>query len=291
MQKKIEFTISDLKWTIERAIETGKILKKFQQNLSSLKVSAKKAQGVVSIADKTAEKYLIKKIQKRFPSHEILAEENYFELYQNSSTEMKKFQSKEYCWVIDPLDGTTNFLNGLDYFAVCIGLLYRGEPVMGVVYRPRTGECFYSLKGKGAFYCQNMNGKAGKLMARKQQILVKKNLKALKDGLVVTGFSGEKGTSYEEEFKLFRKVARKVRGIRRFGSAALDLCYVGLGQFDGFWERGLAPWDVTAAGVFCQEAGVLISAIESRDTKFNPFADSFVAARPTFFNRFKKVLS
>ena len=281
----------DLLWIIQQAIRTGDILLKYQKNLKSLKVSTKKAQGVVSIADKNAEKFIVKQIMKKFPKHEMLAEESYFEQHTKSNPNYEKFKEKEYCWVIDPLDGTTNFLNGLDYFAVCIGLLHKGKPILGVVYRPRTGECFYSLAKSGAYYSTDIRKGLKLPFAKNKKVYFKKNIKSLKDGLVVTGFSGEKGTSYEQEFKVFRAVASKVRGIRRFGSAALDLCYVGLGQFDGFWERGLAPWDVTAAGSFCLESGVLISAIKSSKKDFNPFADSFIAARPGFFKKFDRILN
>lgn len=194
---------------------------------------------------------------------------------------MEHFKKEDWCWIIDPLDGTHNFLAGMDYYAVCICLAYRGTPEVGVVYRPSNGECFYALKGQGAFL-KNLKSKQ-----KAQKIYSEKSGKKLDESMLVTGFATEKGVAFDIEFEYFRKIMGKSRGIRRMGSAALDLCYVASGLFSGFWERGLAPWDVAAPGLICLESGVRVTDYNGR--KFHPFQKTIVAARNPVYNELKKL--
>ena len=167
----------------------------------------------------------------------------------------------------------------LDYYSVCICLAIYGVPTVGVVYRPSNKDLFFSIKGQGSTY-QNK----GKSI----RIPKVKNNKSMKDSLLITGFSTEKGQVSDEEFNLFKHISSNVRGVRRLGSAALDMCYVALGIFDGFWEGGLAPWDVSASGLICEEAGVKVT--DYNGNPFSPFSDNFLVARQPFYNKLKAYL-
>ena len=251
------------------ADEAGSCLLKYQKKLSDLKVDFKEAQGAVSEADIETENFIIKHLKKILPSADILAEESIF--FSDGGKEKSFFQwkEKEWSWVIDPLDGTHNFLNGLDYFAVCIALLHRGKPILGCVHRPRTRETFTAISNQGAF----IKRKGKKI----KKIFISSNKKPLKHALLVTGFATEKGKLREKEFELFYQIMKECRGVRRMGSAALDLCFVAEGLFDAFWERGLAPWDVAASGIICQEAGVKVTTYT--EEKFDPFQSTIIACR------------
>lgn len=269
--KKINYE-DVLKLSLKLARESGLYLIKKQSRISSLKINSKEAQGIASNADTGSEKMIIDGIKKNYPDHFILAEESAYKEFHGEMSRYQFLKDKEWVWIIDPLDGTNNYLNGLDYFGVCISLAHFGEPVVGVVYRPSSGECFYAIKGKGT---KTINLLVKKAKVTKLKKIV--NKKMLKDCLMVTGFTTEKGPVFEEEFTLFKKMMGKSRGIRRMGSAALDMCYVSKGLFDCFWERGLAAWDVSAAGLICLESGVTVT--DYAGQKFHPFQDTIVAAR------------
>ena len=252
-----------LSLSLKLAKNAGDFLLKKQGRISSLKITIKEAQGIASNADVESEKMIINGIKKIYPDHFILAEESAFKEFNGEMSRYEFLKEKEWVWVIDPLDGTNNFLNGLDYFGVCISLVNFGEPVVGVVLRPSNGECFYAIKGKGSKLI-NLKLKKSKAINLKKTT----NKKTLKNSLLVTGFTTEKGPVFEEEFNLFKSMVGKSRGIRRMGSAALDLCYVSKGVFDCFWERGLAAWDVAAAGLICLEAGAVVTDYSGR--QFHP---------------------
>lgn len=273
-----------LKLSIDLAVSAAKFLLVKQKKISSLKITSKKLQGMVSNADVESEAMIVAGIKKKYPDHFILAEETAYKEYMGQMDRYKFLKEKEWVWIIDPLDGTNNFLNGLDYYGVCISLVHFGEPVVGVVLRPTNGECFYAIKNKGTKLINFSNNfkKKSKPVSLKKSI----NKKTLADSLLVTGFATEKGPVFDEEFDLFKHMMGKSRGIRRMGSAALDLCYVARGVFDCFWEKGLAAWDVSAAGLICQEAGVVVSDYEGQ--KFHPFQATIVAARASLH---KEILS
>ncbi|MDO9182001.1 MAG: inositol monophosphatase family protein [Bacteriovorax sp.] len=273
IKKPIKVKYEDvLKLSLKLAKISGAHLMKKQLRISSLKITMKEAQGIASNADTESEKIIIDGIKKIYPDHLILAEESAFKEFQGEMSRYEFLKNKEWVWIIDPLDGTNNFLNGLDYFGVCISLAHFGEPVVGVVLRPSSGECFYAIKGKGT--------KTINLLAKKSKIISLKkstNKKSLKNSLLVTGFTTEKGPVFEAEFTLFKNMIGRSRGIRRMGSAALDLCYVSKGIFDCFWERGLAAWDISAAGLICVESGVVVTDYSGQ--KFHPFQETILAAR------------
>lgn len=272
-----------LKFTEELAVKAGKYLLTQTKKIHSLKIKVKEAQGVASNADIESEQLIIKAIKKKFPHHHILGEESAYEDFQGEKSRYEFLAQKEWVWVIDPLDGTNNFLNGLDYYAVCISLVHRGKPIVGVVYRPANGDLFSAIYKKGSTF-QNKLKKS-----KRVSLITPKNTKPLKSALLVTGFTTEKGEVFDHEFSIFKNMMGKSRGIRRMGSAALDLCYVSLGIFDCFWERGLAPWDVAAAGLICLESKVKVT--DYNGLPFHPFQETILAARAPLQSEVLKLFS
>jgi len=185
---------------------------------------------LVTGADLAAEKYITREISRSYPDHSILAEES--SLHDNHS---------EFRWVVDPLDGTTNFAHRFPFYCVSIGLEYRGEMIVGAIYDPERRELFSACKGGGA----RLNGKNIRVSSTR----------SLEKALLATGFPYDIGSSREDNLKQFNRFAKVARGIRRAGSAALDLCYLACGRFDGFWELKLHPWDTAAGKIIVEEAG------------------------------------
>lgn len=247
----------------------GVKLLRWQRKLNDLKISSKDAQGVVSNADIEAENFLIKSLIPILPGAEFLAEESAYAKFGGKGKALKEYAKKEFTWIIDPLDGTTNFLNNMDYFGVCISLVHYGEPILGIVHRPPTQQTFSAIKGKGAFLTD--------LHGRKKRLKLDETKKSLKDSLLVTGFACEKGAPFNREFTIFKRMMGECRGVRRMGSAALDICLVAQGIFDSFWERGLAPWDVAASSLILTEAGGVLTDYQGRE--FNPFLDTIVTSK------------
>ncbi len=184
--------------------------------------------------DIESEKIIIKKIKERFPEHSIISEEF------NSSISSNIFK-----WVIDPLDGTTNFVHNLPIFSISIGLMYKEEPILGVVHNPAADKCFSAAKGIGAY----LNG---------DRICVSKN-NTLKSSLIVTGFPYKHDTRWNLGFDIFKELYSMTQGLRRLGAASLDLCFVAMGRFEGFYEFNLEIWDICAGVIIAREAGANVS--------------------------------
>lgn len=185
---------------------------------------------VVTAADKAAEKLIVDHIRRTYPAHSILSEES-----------GEENRASEYRWVIDPLDGTTNFSQGLPLFSVSIGLERNGETLLGVVYAPYVNELFHAVKGEGAY----LNGEPIKASAKTE----------LGECVVSTGFPVDKDINPDNNVDNLTSVLPYVRGMRRLGSAAIDLSYVGAGFLDGYWELNLHEWDVSAGLLIAEEAG------------------------------------
>ncbi|MCX4278442.1 MULTISPECIES: inositol monophosphatase family protein [Muribaculum] len=215
---------------ISWAREAGAVhLRYFRGNQLEIK-SKFNDSDIVTAADKAAEKLIIDHIKSTYPHHSILSEESGLENHDS-----------EYRWVIDPLDGTTNFSQGLPQFSVSIGIEHNGVTEIGVVYAAYLNELFHAIRGRGAY----MNGE-----------LVKVSGKARLDQCVVaTGFPVDKDRNPDNNVDNLTRVLPHVRGMRRLGSAAIDLCYVGAGFLDGYWELNLHQWDVSAGLLFVEEAG------------------------------------
>ncbi len=215
---------------IEAAKEAGKFLKYSVGRVKNIEMKQGEERNLVSEIDKGSEEKIIGIIKRRYPNHAILAEES------GASD-----SSSDYKWVIDPLDGTTNFLHGLPIFCVTIGVEYKGEIVAGVVYDPNLDELFTAEKGSGAF----LNGRRLKVSSASSLI----------NCLLVTGFPYDIAQNPDNAIGHFVNFLVEGQGIRRLGSAALDLSYVAAGRFDGFWEVNLNPWDMAAGVLFVREAG------------------------------------
>jgi len=195
-----------------------------------LNIEHKGAIDLVTEVDKSSEELLVGGLQEAFPEHDFLAEEN---LYPD--------RGKSHKWIIDPLDGTTNFAHGFPWFAVSIALEVEGRIVLGVVYHTMMAEMFTAVKGEGAY----LNGTRIGVSSRSP----------LRGSLLATGFPYDSATDPENNFAHFANFQMKCRGIRRAGAAALDLAYVAAGRLDGFWECKLKPWDVAAGQLLVAEAG------------------------------------
>ena len=211
------------------ARQAGSILTRYA--LSGFRVEYKNPINLVTEADHAAEQSVIDSIRSRYPSHNFLAEER----------GRIDHGSSPYVWIIDPLDGTTNFAHGFPAYCVSIGLEYQGQSVLGVIYDPTRDELFSATHGGGA----HMNG---------HPIHVSKTA-LLDQSLLVTGFAYDIRETKRNNLDHFVRFALRAQGIRRTGSAALDLCYVAAGRFDGFWEVRLNPWDMAAGTVILREAG------------------------------------
>jgi len=217
-------------FTCDVARTTGKFMAEERKNFDSSKIENKGLHDLVSYVDKESEQRIIAALQVLLPESGFIAEEG---------TSSKK--GERYNWVIDPLDGTTNFIQGVPIYAVSIGLLDGDELVVGVVYEVGRDECFYAWKDGGAY----LNG---------EQIHVSKRAN-INDSLLATGFPYNDFSKMESYMQFLEWTMKNARGIRRLGTAATDLAYVACGRFDAFWEYDLKSWDVAAGVVIVKEAG------------------------------------
>jgi myo-inositol-1(or 4)-monophosphatase len=219
----------------QTAQKAGKyILKKSKK---PFKVNMKGKKDIVTEVDIAVEKLIIKEIKRAYPDHAIIAEEDSFA----NKTNMEEVLKAPYIWFIDPIDGTTNYAQGLPFYAVSIGVFKTstsgGELVAGTIYAPKIDRLYTAEKGKGA----RLNGK---------KIAVSKT-KKIANSVMATGFKGSK----TKNISYFKKMMEETRALRRFGAASLDLAFTASGEFDGFWEFGLYPWDVAAGALIVKEAG------------------------------------
>ncbi len=217
---------------LKAAEEASKVLMEYFGKLSSLEIEEKSKNDYVTEADKKSEMIIIKTIQGYFPQHTIIAEESGGK------------EGNEWKWYIDPLDGTKNFIHGLPVFCVSIGVEREDELVAAVIGAPALGEVYVAEKGSGA-YC---NGKKINVSNR-----------PFDEALVATGFPFRGKNLLDDYLVCFKEVFLKVSGVRRCGSAAMDLAYTAKGVFDGFWEMSLHPWDIAAGVLLVEEAGGVVS--------------------------------
>lgn len=215
------------------AYKSAKVLRTHLGRLSE--VNKKGPIDLVTEADIKSEKVIIDTIRARFTDHDILAEES----------GLNQGRSSDYQWIIDPLDGTTNFAHELGLFCISIAFAMHGIIVCGIVFNPTSEELFAALKGQGAW----LNGNPIKVS----------NTQAISDSLLVTGFPYNLKSILDTLMIRFSNCLNASLGVRRLGSAALDLCFVACGRFDGFWEQNLKPWDTAAGMLIAQEAGALVT--------------------------------
>ena len=229
---------------IKAAKEAGKIiLHYYSKNVDAM--SKENTYDLVTKADIASDKKIISTIKNKFPGHSILTEESGEEIHKS-----------DYCWIIDPLDGTNNFYHKFPMFCVSIALYRKRKPLIGVVFDPLKKEFFYAEKNEGAF----LNNK---------KINVS-NVNNLSKSLLVLGFYYERGLLMRKSLDQMKKFFyENVHGIRRTGSAALDLCYTACGRFDGYWELKLNPWDFAAGSLILTEAGGRITNVQGKKYNLN----------------------
>jgi myo-inositol-1(or 4)-monophosphatase len=226
----------------EAALAAGAVL---QGYLGLEEISEKGPGDLVTAADKASEAVILDVLHRHFPNHAILAEE---------SGKLGNAES-DYLWVIDPLDGTTNYAHQYPFFAASIGLMIAGVPQVGVIFDPFHNELFRAAIGLGA-------------TCNRRSIQVSQTAE-LSKSLLVTGFAYDRRETTDNNYAEFCHLTHLTRGVRRSGSAALDLAHVACGRLDGYWERGIAPWDIAAGIVLLQEAGGKVTAYDGSPIKIS----------------------
>jgi len=230
-----------LNTAVKAARKAGSIITRASFDLEKLTVRSKQQKDYVSEVDHAAEDAILSVLREAYPDHAILAEES-----------GRSDAKSEYLWVVDPLDGTTNFLHGFPQYCVSIGMLHKGVPTQGVIFDPNRNELFTATRGVGAY----LNDK---------RIRVSKTDR-LEAALMGTGFPFREVSNIDDYIRMMRNIMLATSGIRRPGAAALDLAWVAAGRIDGFWEIGLSPWDMAAGALLVREAGGLIGDLEGNDT-------------------------
>jgi myo-inositol-1(or 4)-monophosphatase len=252
---------------IKAARRAAQVINRASNDLDLIKVSTKQPNDFVTEVDKAAEAAIISTLREAYPEYGILAEESGHSAGTGS-------QKSDYQWIIDPLDGTTNFIHGMPQYAVSIALAKSGVVEQAVVFDPNRNELFTASKGGGAFL-------------NERRIRVSKRLK-LQDALLGTGFPYRMFEHIDTYLAIFKELAQKTAGMRRPGAASLDLAYVACGRYDGFWEFGLAPWDMAAGALLISEAGGLVSDMRGDSTYLQ--SGNIVAGTPKVFAPLLKLI-
>jgi myo-inositol-1(or 4)-monophosphatase len=254
-----------LSTAVKAARRAGSIINRGARDLDRLTITTKGPKDFVSEVDRAAEAAIVETLLATYPDHAILAEEG---------TAKGANADAEYLWIIDPLDGTTNFLHGFPQYCVSIALQHKGQVTQGVVYDPVHNDLFTATRGRGAF----LNDHRMRVSRRQH----------LKDCLIGTGFPFRDGSDLEAYVAMMRAMMAASAGIRRPGAAALDLAYVAAGYYDGFWEVGLNAWDVAAGSLLITEAGGLIGDLEGENQYL--YGGEVITANPRIFAQMVKLL-
>ena len=251
---------------IKAARKAGTVIQRGARDVDRLTVTSKGPKDFVSEVDKAAEATIVDTLLEAYPDHGILAEEG---------TVNSKVQNPESIWIIDPLDGTTNFLHGFPHYCVSIALQHRGVITQGVVYDPNRNDLFTTTRGAGAYL-------------NDRRLRVSKRIR-MDEALVATGFPFKDGSLVEAHLDMMRDMLHKTAGIRRAGAAALDLAHVAAGWYEGFWECGLYPWDMAAGSLLVVEAGGLVTDIHGEDGFL--YSGTIVAAAPKILPQIVQTVS
>ncbi|MGY6521072.1 MAG: inositol monophosphatase family protein [Mongoliitalea sp.] len=246
------------------AKEAGAFIRQERLNFNLDKVEHKGLNDLVSYVDKQAEMIIISRLQQVLPEADFIAEEG------SAGT-----SGKDWTWIIDPLDGTTNFIHGVPVFSVSIGLRHLDEIILGVVYEINQDECFSAVKGQGAF----CNEKPIKVSPSK----------SLSEGLMATGFPYSAFKQLDQYLAVLKALMETCHGVRRMGSAAVDLCYVAAGRFDAFYEYDLKPYDVAAGSLIVQEAGGTVT--DFKGGKDFLFGREILASNPLVYTEIQEILT
>jgi myo-inositol-1(or 4)-monophosphatase len=251
---------------VKAARRAGSVINRGARDLDLLTVTTKGPKDFVSEVDRAAEAAIVETLHATYPNHAILAEEG---------TAKGANAAAEHVWIIDPLDGTTNFLHGFPQYCVSIALQHKGQITQAVVYDPVHNDLFTATRGRGAF----LNDRRMRVSRRQH----------LKDCLIGTGFPYRQGEHLDAYLRMMHTMMIEAAGIRRPGAAALDLAYVAAGYYDGFWEVGLNPWDVAAGSLLIVEAGGLVGDLGG-DAEYI-YGGQIIAANPRIFAQMVKLLS
>jgi myo-inositol-1(or 4)-monophosphatase len=243
---------------VKAARRAGNIINRGARDLDLLTVTAKGPKDFVSEIDHAAEAAIVETLLSAYPDHAVLAEEG---------TKKGANPDADYVWIIDPLDGTTNFLHGFPQYCVSIALAHREVVQQGVIYDPVRNDLFTATRGRGAF----LNDRRMRVSRRVH----------LRDCLIGTGFPFRDGSYLDTYLQMMKTMITQTAGLRRPGAAALDLAYVAAGFYDGFWEVGLNPWDVAAGSLLVLEAGGLIGDLAGNDNYIH--GGQVIAANPKVF--------
>jgi myo-inositol-1(or 4)-monophosphatase len=240
------------------AIETGSFIKNEVDRLNNSDIETKSDNNFVTYVDKQSEERIVNKLSEILPGSGFIAEEN------------PLLQTKEFTWIIDPLDGTTNFIHGVPVYSISIGLMDKNEMIIGVIYEINLKECFYTWKGEPSY----LNGNPIRVTATEK----------LADTLFATGFPYYDYGRLDPYLNFFKYMMQHTHGIRRLGSAAADLAYVACGRFDGFYEYGLSPWDVAAGALIVKNAGGDVS--DFRGGNDYIFGKEIIASNSNIYQEF-----
>jgi myo-inositol-1(or 4)-monophosphatase len=251
---------------VKAARRAGNIINRGARDLDLLTVTAKGPKDFVSEVDRAAEAVIVETVLATYPDHAILAEEG---------TAHGRNSAAEHVWIIDPLDGTTNFLHGFPQYCVSIALAHRGVVTQGVIFDPVRNDLFTASRGRGAY----LNDRRIRVSKRQH----------LRDCLIGTGFPFRDGSYLDSYLAMMRAMITHTAGIRRPGAAALDLAYVAAGFYDGFWEVGLNAWDVAAGSLLVLEAGGLIGDLAGEEDYLH--GGQVIAANPRIFAQIVKELA
>ena len=243
---------------VKAARRAGNVINRGARDLDLLTITSKGPKDFVSEVDREAERVIVETLLGSYPDHAILAEEG---------TAKGANAEAENVWIIDPLDGTTNFLHGFPQYCVSIALAHRGQVAHGVIYDPVRNDLFTASRGRGAF----LNDRRIRVSKRQH----------LRDCLVGTGFPFRDGSYLDTYMRMMKAMIEQTAGLRRPGAAALDLAYVAAGFYDGFWEVGLNAWDVAAGSLLIQEAGGLIGDLAGEGEFLH--GGQVIAATPKIF--------
>lgn len=256
-----------LNMAISAARTAGSIINRASLDIEAVRVSAKQANDFVTEVDEAAEQAIIETLLTAYPDHGILAEES-------GSSHGRK--NAEYIWIIDPLDGTTNFIHGFPVYCTSIALAHRGIIQQAVIYDPTRNDLFYASKGRGAY----LNDRRLRVSKRKD----------ITHALVSTGFPFRPGRDRKKYMQMFETMMQSCAGLRRPGAAALDLAYLAAGYTDGFFELGLKPWDIAAGSLLITEAGGLIGNFTGNAENFLEQGE-LLAGNPKIYGQMVNILT
>lgn len=247
---------------IDATRQAAKLIVRYLDQLDSVNITYKDRNDVVTEVDRLSEQTIVTYLRKAYPNHSILAEEGGYS------------DGDEFCWIIDPLDGTTNFIHGFPQFATSIALKHKNELQVAVVYDPVRQEMFTAARGQGA-------------QLNSRRIRVSQNIK-MQNALIGTGFPFKDMAQLKSYLNLFEQIFPKSGGVRRAGAASLDLAYVAAGRLDGFWESNLHPWDYAGGVLLIQEAGGRVSDFQGEQAYWDN--GNIIAGNPKIFEQLLAII-